>query len=416
MRKKKFLNAALIEDVGRIDLWGEVMAQRPVDWWTGEPLDVECITPQDFKEALQSVKNCNRLELHLNSIGGDASVGLAIHNLLKEENKHITCVVDGLAASAAFTIMCAADEVQVYPGSIMMCHDVMSFMYGYYNNDELKKVENGNEAFNNSVANIYAVKSGLSVTQIRNMMKKEKWMVGQEAIDLGFANTLISADTKDAPTFEFSNKGALVVNGFKHRTNGLSVPQEIINSIDSLGGSKNMAKNKVEEFMKYMSAFFTQNKAEDEQEQVNLDASEDEKEKEQKKQQQAEDDKAQQEQEEKENALKVEVTNAAIAQERQRLQEIEKIANSIDADLVQEAKFGETACDAKELAYRSMQRESEKTNKALNNMINDAKVSGVNNVLSEETKPLTTPAEQAQITINEVQAVMAKAEKAKGGV
>ncbi|MBR5202377.1 MAG: Clp protease ClpP [Clostridia bacterium] len=415
MKKKKFLNAALIDDVGRIDLWGEVMAQKPVDWWTGETLDVECITPQDFKEALQSVKNCNRLELHLNSIGGDATVGLAIHNLLREENKHITCVVDGLAASAAFTIMCAADEVQVYPGSIMMCHDVMSFLYGYYNNEELKKVENSNEAFNNSAANIYADKSGMSVQQIRNMMKKEKWMVGQEAIDLGFANTLLAGDTKDAPKFEISNKGALVVNGIKHRTNGLVVPQEVINSIDNLGGSKEMGKNKVEEFMTYMSAFFTKNKAEDEENKVNVDESEEEKE--QKKQQQEDDAKAQQEQEEKENALKVEVANSAIAQERQRLQEIEKISNSIDADLVQEAKFGETACDAKELAYRSMQREAEKANKALSNLNADAQASNVNSVITEQgNSELKTAAEKHQDKVNEAKALNEKINKAKGGV
>ena len=414
MKKKKFLNAALVDnDIGRIDLWGEVMAQRPVDWWTGEPLDVECITPQDFKEALQSVKNCNRLELHLNSIGGDASVGLAIHNLLKEENKHITCVVDGLAASAAFTIMCAADDVQVYPGSIMMCHDVMCFMCGYYNNEELNKAVNSNEAFNNSAANIYATKSGLSVTQIRNMMKKEKWLVGQEAIDLGFANTLINADSKDAPKFEFSNKGALVVNGVKYRTNGLVVPQEVINSIDNLGGSKEMSKNKVEEFMTYMSAFFTKNKAEDDENKVNADDAE--KEKKQKKQQQEDDEKAQQEQEEKE--LRVEAVNSAIAQERQRLQEIEKISKSIDADLVQEAKFGATACDAKELAYRSMQREAEKANKALGNLNADAQASNVNSVMTEQPSlDVKTPAEKHQDKVNEAKALAEKINKAKGGV
>ena len=154
-----------------------------------------------------------------------------------------------------------------------------------------------------------------------------------------------------------------------------------------------------------------------EKEQVNLDESEGEKEKEQKKQQQEEDEKAQQEQEEKENALKAEIANNAVAQERQRLQEIEKISNSIDADLVQEAKFGATACDAKELAFRSMQREAQKANKALEKMQKDADASKVNTVISTPAAPdATTTKEQEQNMVNEVQAALVRIQKAKGGV
>ena len=73
------------------------------------------------------------------------------------------------------------------------------------------------------------------------------------------------------------------------------------------------------------------------------------------------------EEETKEEVVEVdnqEVVNSAIEAERQRIQEIEAIAGTIDADLVQEAKFT-NICDAKELALRAQQREAEKANQAL---------------------------------------------------
>ena len=88
MKHRQFINSALLDnDVGKIELWGDVMESKPCDWWTGEPLDIQCITPQDFKEAMAGLENCSTIELHLNSYGGDATVGIAIGNLLKQSDE-----------------------------------------------------------------------------------------------------------------------------------------------------------------------------------------------------------------------------------------------------------------------------------------------------------------------------------------
>lgn len=51
---------------------------------------------------------------------------------------------------------------------------------------------------------------------------------------------------------------------------------------------------------------------------------------------------------------KEEIIAQAIAEERKRLSDIEAIANGIDPELVQDAKFGETPMTAQELAFRAM--------------------------------------------------------------
>ena len=33
MKRRKFINSALIDnDIGRIELWGDVVKERPIDW------------------------------------------------------------------------------------------------------------------------------------------------------------------------------------------------------------------------------------------------------------------------------------------------------------------------------------------------------------------------------------------------
>ena len=73
----------------------------------------------------------------------------------------------------------------------------------------------------------------------------------------------------------------------------------------------------------------------------------------------------------------------AIKAERARLQGIQEISNGIDPELVQEAMFGETACNAAELALRAKQNEDEKQKQALTKLKSDAKESKVNEVSAE---------------------------------
>lgn len=45
--------------------------------------------------------------------------------------------------------------------------------------------------------------------------------------------------------------------------------------------------------------------------------------------------------------------DAAVSAERHRLEEIDQIAGLFNAEMVHEAKYGATACDARELAFRA---------------------------------------------------------------
>ena len=107
-----------------------------------------------------------------------------------------------------------------------------------------------------------------------------------------------------------------------------------------------------------------------------------------------------------------EAENRVRAAERERIRGIEEIASSVgDPAMVREAMYGETACDARELAFRVMQASAAQGRNILGAMTNDVKnsgASGVNPVPPVEDKPLApkTPEEQMKAARAEAKALL----------
>ena len=100
-------------------------------------------------------------------------------------------------------------------------------------------------------------------------------------------------------------------------------------------------------------------------------------------------------------AAVTEAENRARAAERDRLRGIDEIAATVgDEALVREARYGETACDAKELAFRAMKANAAKGQAFLASMKNDANASGTANVSAvppAEDKPEAAKTEEEKM-------------------
>ena len=349
----KFWNIASTgDDTGEIVLYGDVMSRQPTDWWTGEPVAGLFITPEGFLEDLEAVKGKSNITIKINSCGGDLYTGIAIHNAIKGLEGTKTVIVEGIAASAASVIMCAGDDVQVYPGSMVMIHGVSGMLYDYYTLADLKKLQKDFDASERAIAEIYHAKTGIAVEQLRSMMTRETWMVGQEAVDNGFANTLLEDDGPAATVS--ADKKVLLVAGIRHDVGAFrNIPGAIpvnnsIHAASAAGNKKGQPKaaaTKKEE-NKTMTL-----------EEMRV---------------QHPDLVAQIEQQAAETAR-----TEAIAAERARLQAIESIEASVgDAQLVHDAKYGETPCTAEQLALKAMQKQAALGTKHLADVKADAKDSG----------------------------------------
>lgn len=317
---ERFWNMADIDgDTAEITMYGEVVSEQPVDWWTGEELPGQYITPEGFAEDLAQIKNKKIINIKINSTGGDAYTGLAIHNALKALPGKKNVIVEGIAASAASVIAMAGDTVKMYPGSILMIHGVAVFAYDNFQIGDLKKLIRGMDAVERAMAAIYSKKTGTDETTIRAMMDKETWMTGAEAIAKGFADELIEGA---GPTMSLSASGKLLlVNGIQHSTAGLDIPERF--HIPKLAaGPSNPVNNK----------------------QIS--------EKGEKKEMTLEELKA------KCPDLVAQIEREAVERDRARIQEIEEIQDTIgDADMIAKAKYTEPT-NAAALALAAMKKQA----------------------------------------------------------
>lgn len=320
-----------------ITMYGQIVARQPTNWW-GDPIPGNYIVQSEFLADLESIGKAKSVTIRMNSLGGDAGVSILIHNRLRElaaKGMALACIVDGVAMSGGSLIMCACDRVKVNPASLIMIHNCWSTLWGGYNAAELREEAAACEAWDKAQTSIYKRKCGLDEAEITRMMAATTYMTGQEAIDKGFADTLLE-DAQPLDIAASADGRSLFVRGREfHLCPGMFAPDDIPTAqpeakapVDNTlpaevgeGGNQNMANivtpNATQTVSVPNTAQTVSAPASAPQEQAPTPAVDE------------------------------------VAAERQRLQEIDAIAALYDPELVQAAKYGENPCTAQELAYQA---------------------------------------------------------------
>lgn len=126
------------------------------------------------------------LEVIINSGGGDVFTGSEIYSMLKSHKGHVTVKIIGVCASAASMVAMAGDTVEMNPTGLLMIHNAMGWTFG--NTQEHEKQIKSLEEANDSIAKAYQNKTGLPLSEIRELMKAETWFSCDKAIEYGFVD------------------------------------------------------------------------------------------------------------------------------------------------------------------------------------------------------------------------------------
>lgn len=126
------------------------------------------------------------LEVIINSGGGDVFTGSEIYSMLKSHKGHVTVKIVGVCASAASMVAMAGDTVEMSPTGLLMIHNAMGWTFG--NTQEHEKQIKSLEEANDSIAKAYQNKTGLPLSEIRDLMKAETWFSCNKAIEYGFVD------------------------------------------------------------------------------------------------------------------------------------------------------------------------------------------------------------------------------------
>lgn len=157
----------------------------------GEDWFGDGVTAKRISAALRNIGKKD-VVVSINSPGGDYFEGLAIYNLLREHPAKVTVKIVGIAASAASVIAMAADEVQIARAGFIMIHNTWVVAVG--DRHALRDVADWLEPFDVTATDIYAARTGLDEKEIGRMLDRETWIGGAEAVEKGFADSLLSAD------------------------------------------------------------------------------------------------------------------------------------------------------------------------------------------------------------------------------
>jgi ATP-dependent protease ClpP protease subunit len=168
--------------------WYEIRNQEDgsSDLYIFNEIGLGGITAEAFMTDLRGV-TARKINLHLNSPGGDVFDGIAIHNTLKQHPAEITVMVDALAASIASVIAMAGDKIVMARHSSMMIHEAHGMAVG--DAEDMVMMADRLNVISEQIASIYKERvPGSKQVTWRNRMKAETWYTEEEAVRAGLAD------------------------------------------------------------------------------------------------------------------------------------------------------------------------------------------------------------------------------------
>lgn len=340
----EFRNAAETGGTAELLLYGDISR---MSWWGDE------VTPQAFAADLATIPAMDDLTVRICSGGGDVWAAQAIGAMLENRLGTVTAQIEGICASAATIVASHCKVVKAAEDATYMIHPIKVNPNGFVDMEGLKQLMDALTVMRTNVLNQYAKKTGHTVEEVAAWMDATSWWTAAEAKENGFIDEI----TESNQTAKIENRnGALFVNSIAVpgtfddapefvRNRAVVAPattEGFVNNTDPAGKPD---KNDGGNDMEFKNADELRNGCPD---------------------------------------LVKEIVDEAHAeaqkQERDRLAAIDEIADAVPSDLVAEAKYGDKACSAEQLAYRAALDAKKKGHKLLDDTEDDADTSGANSV------------------------------------
>ena len=131
----------------------------------------------------------SEITVRINSPGGSVTEGLTIYNYLRAKSAAgvpVTVIIDGMAASIASVIAQAGDKVIINKAAFFHLHRPWCLACG--NAPELRGAASDLDTVGETIANVYADRSGKSLEEIHALLKGEE---GKDGTMLNSASALI---------------------------------------------------------------------------------------------------------------------------------------------------------------------------------------------------------------------------------
>ena len=149
------------------------------------------------RELLEIEATYPKVDVRINSMGGEVYAGIAIFNALRNSRADITIYIDGIAASIASVIAACGKPVHMSRFARLMIHSVSGGCWG--DKDDLRKCIDEIDALEGTLAEIYASRTGKTAEEVRAEWfdGEEHWFTADEALAAGLVDGVY--DTEPVP-------------------------------------------------------------------------------------------------------------------------------------------------------------------------------------------------------------------------
>lgn len=168
------------ENTADIYIYGDIYDS----WWSEETNSAISL-----KDKLLEMGDISKINLHINSLGGDVFEGLAMFNLLKQHKANVKVYIDGVAASIASVIAMAGDSIYMPKNSMMMIHKCWTYKCG--NAKELRKTADDLDKIMEASIESYLSKINIDREELIELLDNETWLTAQECFDKGFCTEIL---------------------------------------------------------------------------------------------------------------------------------------------------------------------------------------------------------------------------------
>ena len=341
--------------------------------WLG--WDACCVN--DINTGLERA-NGDDVVIEVNSQGGLCTAGFEMYSAIKQYEGNVEVHVIN-ACSAATFILCAADKVLMSDAAVVMIHNTQSSWGGGDYRDAQMTADMLRE-FNESVLNVYEKKTGKSREELQAMMDNDTYMSPQTAIKNGFADGMLFEEEKDDESSQMNFIEASKQMAVYNSTLPV-ISDEKAHELMLLLNSGKLPERKVPDDL-------NSNKVDNPSENADTNKNNITNENNGKEQNMTLEEMLKEHPELKAEVdglkaeAKAEGEKEGADKERGRLENLDKIAANVSAEMLKNAKYGDddARVDARELAYQAMLAQKQDAAAYMHDTITDSKESGVENV------------------------------------
>lgn len=200
----------------KIEIKGPIISDG--EQWIYDWFEIPATSPSSVAKQMKKASNNEQLEIHINSGGGSVFSGSEIYTMLKDYKGDVIVKIVGVAASAASVIAMSGKKIMLSPTGQIMIHNASTSGRGDHN--EHQHTATLLKTIDESIANSYRLRTGMSQEELLGLMEQETWLSPQKALNYKFIDEIM-----------FDNEKILNSMSAIQLKNDGTLPQEVIDKV-----------------------------------------------------------------------------------------------------------------------------------------------------------------------------------------